>query len=190
MPFPRQRSVVGRWTGAQVGRLDPSGARLIPACARGLSPGQPRPLVLSVGRRLRGAGRVFLRVDFMRSGFTPAIAGLAALTPAPRTLARTGSCPTMPNHDPLHVVVDDLSTLTQYDQRRVMTSDRRRDGGGRGPVRVQHGPDTGSARPGDQRFGQQRSAAVAARERTRTRVTQAAEPSDGGHAAGLMKPET
>ena len=31
---------------------------------------------------------------------------------------------TMPGPDPLHVVVDDLSKLTRYDQRRVMTSDR------------------------------------------------------------------
>ena len=40
----------------------------------------------------------------------PRYAGLTALTPAPRTLVQTGSCVTMPSHDPLHVVVGDLSS--------------------------------------------------------------------------------
>ena len=39
----------------------------------------------------------------------PRYAGLSALTTAPRTPVQTGSYRTMPNSDPLHVVVDDLS---------------------------------------------------------------------------------
>ena len=42
----------------------------------------------------------------------PRYAGLTALTPAPRTLVQTGSCVTMPSHDPLYVVVGDLSRIT------------------------------------------------------------------------------
>ena len=34
--------------------------------------------------------------------------------PAPRTLVQTGSYRTMPNLDPLHVVVDDLLRICQF----------------------------------------------------------------------------
>ena len=44
----------------------------------------------------------------------PRFAGLSALTPAPRTLVQTDSYRTMPNVDPLHVVVDDLSRICQF----------------------------------------------------------------------------
>ena len=44
----------------------------------------------------------------------PRFAGLPASTAAPRTLVHTGSYRTMPNLDPLHVVVDDLSRICHF----------------------------------------------------------------------------
>ena len=57
----------------------------------------------------------------------PRFAGLTALTTAPRTLVRTGSCLSMPNPRPQDVAVDDLFGFVHHDQFRVMTS-----GAGRG----------------------------------------------------------
>ena len=44
----------------------------------------------------------------------PASRGSRPLTTAPRTLVQTGSYRTMPNLDPLHVVVDDLSRICPF----------------------------------------------------------------------------
>ena len=44
----------------------------------------------------------------------PRFAGLKAWTAAPRTLVQTASCTTAPQSRPLHVVVDELSRLTQF----------------------------------------------------------------------------
>ncbi len=44
----------------------------------------------------------------------PRYAGLSALTTAPPTHVQTGSYPTMPGPDPLHVAVDDLSSFRRF----------------------------------------------------------------------------
>ena len=44
----------------------------------------------------------------------PRFAGLKAWTAAPRTLVQTTSCTTAPQSRPLHIVVDELSRLTQF----------------------------------------------------------------------------
>ena len=72
----------------------------------------------------------------------PRFAGLKAWTAAPRTLVQTASCTTAPQSRPLHVVVDELSRLTQFlapvdigggaPADRQPDRDRRRDG--RAPV--------------------------------------------------------
>ena len=43
------------------------------------------------------------------------VAGLTALTEAPRTPVQTGSCPTAPHARPLHVVVDHLSRIHHFE---------------------------------------------------------------------------
>ena len=43
------------------------------------------------------------------------VAGLTALTAAPRTPVQTGSCPTAPHARPLHVVVDHLSRIHHFE---------------------------------------------------------------------------
>ena len=82
----------GRRRDAQIiGELeDPRNAGLPPTtrcCGAG---GIVRPTACACARQRQGAS--------LRSA--PAGAGLTALTPVPRTLVQTGSCPTMPNSDP------------------------------------------------------------------------------------------
>ena len=74
-----------------VGELeDPRNSRVSPTtrcCGAG---GIVRPTAYACARQRQGAS--------LRSA--PAVAGLSALTPAPRTPVQTGFCPTMPNSDP------------------------------------------------------------------------------------------
>ena len=92
---PRCRTESGsarsRASEASVGELeDPRNAGLPPTtrcCGAG---GIVRPTACACAHQRQGASL----------GSAPAVAGLTALTPAPRTLVQTGSCPTMPNSDP------------------------------------------------------------------------------------------
>ena len=68
----------------------------------------------------------------------PRFAGLSALTAAPRTLVRTGSYRTMPNLDPLHVVVDDPSRICRFSMAVDNRAALRRRAGRRAPDRSAH----------------------------------------------------
>ena len=114
--------------------------RLEPACSRPPGTGQFRTrvdpkMLWWPGHRpthsFGGCSPSSRRVAPLR----PRYAGLSALTTAPRTPVQTGSYRTMPNSDPLHVVVDDLSRF----RRSEATVDRRR--------RIAHTPTASGRAP-------------------------------------------